>query len=377
MIRKNSVDDNSDLLSYTINILNQKYGLDIKIDIVQDSKILPHIKKRIMSINYNIRLATLFALYNFGNAELIIKYYLTHKFLSYNLYDEAENWLRQTISKSNKILIKSKVNSTSFFHKNIYRYNINKDEILKFQQLFVLLHEYSHGLFYQKEDIRNYYFDIIKNSLNELESAKNDKEGVLSAISKELHWGSRSFLMEVIGYGFVNRNLDLIPSIYNDIRKIEEFACDLHAWNVLISILHYGGFSLKEQIVMFTKAIEALYYLENYKAVDDCLSYKIDMNKAENISLFDSIRYSILTYKTVLYLEGKEKGKGFAFDKQFSLFRWNERYEFIKVITKYLPLSAQLKEGAKITINKEQSISIYEKINNFEESFLIKSGFKC
>lgn len=368
--------DSPDVIAHSLNVLNQKYGLDVKIDKVEDSKLLPNVNKRMMIMRFNIRLLPLFMLYRMGNADIVVKYFLTHKYMSYSMYSEAEHWLKRTEVKFKKVKAKNEGllhnligSAKSLNQSHLEDFNMQLAEILMYQQLFVLLHEYSHVLFHHKEECRKDYFNRIRESLEEFEDGRDKSNSILKEISKELPWGTRSFLMDNIGYGFVARNLELIKYLSEDNRKVEEFACDLHAWHILASILHYGGYSLEEQEVVFTNAIEALYYLENYKALDDCLSYKVDMSKAENIALFDSMRYSVLTHTIVLYLEGKEKGRGLAFDRQFSIFRWEERKDFISLINKFVPLTKDLMEGAKIP-NSELSLPLYKRINAFESEIM-------
>lgn len=77
-----------------------------------------------------------------------------------------------------------------------------------------------------------------------------------------------------------------------------------------MEFLHHGGYSLKESAVISRYAVEALYYLESYKLLDDCLSQKIDMTKAEVVASFDSCRYSLLAYHILLYLEKSRKDSG-------------------------------------------------------------------
>lgn len=365
-----------DMITHALNVLNQKYGLEVKIDEVEDSKLLPKVNKRMMSIRFNFRLLPLFILYRMGNADLVVKYFLTHKYMSYGMYSVAEHWLERTEVKIKKVKAKNEGLfqnligwAKSLNQSHLEDFNMQQDEMLMYQQLFVLLHEYSHVLFYHKEEYRIDYFNRIRESLQDFEDGRDKSDSILKEISKELPWGTRSFLMENIGYGFVARNLDLIKEVSADDRKVEELACDLHAWHILASILHYGGYSLEEQEVVFTNAIEALYYLENYKALDDSLSYKVDMSKAENIALFDSMRYSVLTHTIVLYFEGKEKGRGLAFDRQFSIFRWEERKDFISLINKFVPMTKDLMEGAQIP-NHELSSPLYQRIDALENEIM-------
>ena len=56
-------DSNPDMITHTLNMLNKKYGLDVKIEKVSDSKILPQINKHMLTIRFNIRLLPLFVLY--------------------------------------------------------------------------------------------------------------------------------------------------------------------------------------------------------------------------------------------------------------------------------------------------------------------------
>lgn len=365
-----------DMITHALNVLNQKYGLEVKIDEVEDSKLLPKVNKRMMSIRFNFRLLPLFILYRMRNADLVMKYFLTHKYMSYGMYSDAEHWLERTEVKIKKVKAKNEGLFYNFIgwakslnQSHLEDFNKQQDEMLMYQQLFVLLHEYSHVLFYHKEEYRIDYFNRIRESLQDFEDGRDKRDSILKEIFYELPWGARSFLMENIGYGFVTRNLDLIKEVSADDRKVEELACDLYAWHILASMLHYGGYSLDEQAVVFTNAIEALYYLENYKALDDCLSYKVDMSKAENIALFDSVRYSVLTHTIVLYFEGKEKGRGLAFDRQFSIFRWEERKDFISLINKFVPLTKNLMEGAKLP-NNELSLPLYQRINALENEMM-------
>ena len=68
-------DRNPDMITHTLNMLNKKYRLDVKIEKVSDSKILPQINKHMLTIRFNIRLLPLFVLYKMGNADLVIKYF--------------------------------------------------------------------------------------------------------------------------------------------------------------------------------------------------------------------------------------------------------------------------------------------------------------
>jgi hypothetical protein len=366
--------ESKELITCTLNSLNQKYGLDVKIENVNDSVILPKVNKRSMTIRNNNRLLSLFVLYQMGNADLVIKYFVMHKYLSYNMYDEALYWLGRTETKAKKVIEKRQnalgqhltliVSIRNLFSRKSH---LKDSEILLMQHLFVLLHEYGHVLFYKEKELKNDYFKQVRDILAEFE--KSDEKGVMREISKEITWGCRSFLFQEIGYGFINRNIGMIGQIAEDERKIEEFACDLHAWHVLASILHYGGYSLIEQVDAFTNVIESLYYLENYKALDDCLSYKVDMNRAEGIALFDSIRYSILTHTIVMYLESKQKGKGLDFDRKFHIFRWEERKDYVALINKYIAETKNLERGSLLP-DKEKLMFINQKISAFEETLI-------
>ena len=95
--------DSPDVIAHTLNVLNQKYGLEVKIDKVEDSKILPNVNKRMMTIRFNVRMLPLFMLYRMGNADLVVKYFLTHKYMSYGMYSEAEHWLERTEVKAKKV----------------------------------------------------------------------------------------------------------------------------------------------------------------------------------------------------------------------------------------------------------------------------------
>ena len=333
-----------DIITNTINSLNQKYDLDITIDTVDDSKLLPTVNKRMMRIRYNIHLAPLFMLYRIGNANLIIKYFLTHKYLSYNMYSEADYWLEKTKVKVQREISKSKDGHFLEFK----GCDAQENELLSYQQLFVFLHEYSHCLFHKKEECKRDCFFKVQETLKEFEGRRENPNSVLVKISKNIHWFSRSFLLGQIGYGFVNRNLDLIKEISSDEKKIEEFACDFHALQVLISFLECGKHPIEIQEFFVSYAIQSLYYLENYKVLDDCLAYKVDINKAEHIALFDSLRYSILIHTFVSYLEGKEEGRGITFDRFFDVYRWDARKEFLSQINRFVPLTKDLEEGCLI-----------------------------
>ena len=352
-----------------IGSLNQRYGLDVHLDLVADSRLLPKANKPKMTIRCNYRLMLLFKLYHMGNADLLVKYFLTHKFMSYHLYDRAEYWLEQTWVAASQAIgsggFKSILSAIRNSVLNVYNgVNVCQDDILLFQLLFVVLHEYSHCAFYRRDDLKNEHFDRVREINSEVRHHMSEAKP-----SDKMPWWMGLLTMNQMGRDFISHVLDLNEAAVSDDRKTEEFACDLHAWRVLATVLHYDGRSVDEQILFFTAMVESLYCLENYKLLDDSLSQKIDMSKAESTSIFDSMRYAWLTHAIVMYLEGRQKGKGLEFDRQFSLLRWNERKDYISLLAKYMLLTDSLAKGSQMP-DKEATAALDQKIAQMENKLM-------
>lgn len=328
-----------------VSVLNQRYGIDVGLDVVEGSNLLPSIDKYNLSIKFNYRLACLFSLFQAGNPDLIIKYFMMHKYMAYNIYDKAEKWMFE-------------------FGKSVGECTRPNDDSITYQILFVLLHEYSHGLFSKNEERRSTYFNQVRKNISELQ--KSDSGDVRKAITKEVPCILRC-IIRILGYDeMIRKNLDHLNEILINEKKTEEFACDLHAWNVLMEFLHHGGYSLKESAAISRYAVEALYYLESYKLLDDCLSQKIDMTKAEAVASFDSCRYSLLAYHILLYFEKEQKGLGLQFDGQFSICQWNNQSPLIRMVSKYIYQTLDLAEGASFPDSKRQK-QLYAKICELEK----------
>lgn len=119
--------------SICVSVLNQRYGIGVGLDVVEDSNLLPSIDKCNLSIRLNYRLDCLFRLFQAGNPDLVIKYFMMHKYMAYNMYDKAEKWIFE-------------------FGKSVSKYTRTNDDSITYQILFVLLHEYSHGLFSKNKE---------------------------------------------------------------------------------------------------------------------------------------------------------------------------------------------------------------------------------
>jgi len=363
------MEQSPNIVEQIISNLNQRYGLTVRLGIVEDSRLLPMANKATMTIRCNYRLLLMFQLYHMGNADLLVKYFLTHKFMSYHLYDDAKHWMEQTEATAAQVMGGGGIVSMLSSIRDIFRntsngIHVSQDEIRLFQLLFVVLHEYSHCAFYQRDDLKKEYFDWVREINSEVQHHMSAAKP-----SDNIPWWMKLLSMNQMGRDFIGHVLDLNEATVSDDRKTEEFACDLHAWRVLATVLHHGGYSVDEQILIFTAMVEALYCLENYKLLDDCLSRKIDMSKAESTSVFDSMRYAWLTHAIVMYLEGCQKGKGLEFDRQFSLLRWNERKDYIHLIVKYVPLTADLEKGAQLP-DKKVADDLYLKISQMENKLI-------
>ncbi len=331
--------------SFCVSVLNQRYGIDVGLDVAEGSNLLPSIDKYSLSIKFNYRLACLFRLFQAGNPDLIIKYFMMHKYMAYNMYDKAEKWIFE-------------------FGKSIGKCTRTNDDSITYQILFVLLHEYSHGLFSKNEERKNTYFNQVRKNISDLQKA--DSDNVRKAITKEFPWILRCIIRILGNDEMIWKNHGHLNEILINEKKTEEFACDLHAWNVLMEILHHGGYSLKESAAISHYAVEALYYLESYKLLDDCLSQKIDMTKAEAVASFDSCRYSLLAYHILLYLEKEQKGLGLQFDDQFSICQWDNQRPLIRMVSKYIYQTLDLAEGASFPDSKRQKL-LYIKIDELEK----------
>lgn len=90
-----------ELYGICVSVLNQRYGIDVGLDVVEGSNLLPSIDKYNLSIKFNYRLACLFRLFQAGNPDLIIKYFMMHKYMAYNCMTKRKNGY----SNSGKVLV--------------------------------------------------------------------------------------------------------------------------------------------------------------------------------------------------------------------------------------------------------------------------------
>ena len=349
-------------LEHILNALNQRYSVEMSLNFIDDSKLLPFIDKRTLCININKRLPLLLDLYMYGDVNLLLKYYITHKYMSYNKYDKAERWLYKTnkiidkkLDKGLLLQIKDKI-KRQFFKKT-------NNSALVYQVLFVFLHEYSHGLFTVNVERKSTYFSIVKERIEDV--MNQDQNEVQNIISKEIPWGMRAFLYDELGFGRINRVQEQRSVILQNKNKLEEYACDFHAWNVMMEIFKNGGSSKEELYDACVQSVRVLYFIENIKAIEDCILQKIDMSKAESVSFFDSARYSLLTYHIIFYLEHLEKGLGKSFDMMFDIYRRDYIRDFVKNVYPYALQTIDFSDGAEFPI-AETSKALFKKIDELE-----------
>lgn len=96
--------------------------------------------------------------------------------------------------------------------------------------------------------------------------------------SLEHNFSGRKFLEQI------ERTKESFYKLMNSPSRIEELSCDLHACNIVQIMIENSNYSVKEICNIFKHCIDSLYYSELLNAVDECITGKIDMKTAENIS---------------------------------------------------------------------------------------------
>ncbi len=175
----------------------------------------------------------------------------------------------------------------------------------------------------------------------------------------------RSYIYNKLCLERINRVQEQMSAILQNKNKLEEYACDFHAWNVMMEIFNNGGSSKEELYDACVQSVRVLYFIENIKAIEECILQKIDMYNAESVSFFDSARYSLLTYHIIYYLENLEKGLGKSFDMMFDIYRRDYIRDFVKNVYPYALQTMDFSDGAEFPI-EETSKTLFKKIDEME-----------
>ena len=72
-INQSDMEQSPNIVEQIISNLNQRYGLTVRLGIVEDSRLLPMANKATMTIRCNYRLLLMFQLYHMGNANTIAR----------------------------------------------------------------------------------------------------------------------------------------------------------------------------------------------------------------------------------------------------------------------------------------------------------------
>lgn len=355
---------NNELLIFIIDLLNQKYQIDVELNVNNGiHQLLPSIHKKrgtsTVEIRYNPSIFICFFLCESKDSHLLYKYLILQKYALYNRYDKCALW----INKCSKNLTRRKFKS--IFKSS--RYNNCELEYKFYEIIFVVLHEFSHALFYLNPDIKNNYFDRIKSILLELTKIC-DISDVENAVLSEMPWFSRPFLSAKFDFGEIKRTNDSFLKLINNESRLEELACDMHACDIIQQMIENAPFSEEERSYIYRHCVNSLYYSEFLNTVDECITGKIDMKTAEDKSFFDSTRYSILTHHITMILEGREKGLGLSFD-HFPIVNKTLIKRYWKLLQEYILQTTDLHDGALFP-NEVKTEKCFNSICNLENSIM-------
>jgi len=303
---------------------NQKFGTNIKIEFNNRGSLFPSVNIKDSTIRCNPRLNTILLFYNlsyYGYTEkaedLTINYFLLNKYLSYNYYDYAQIAFENIETSIDSVIDeieKEKLQEINSF--------------TEFQSLFVLFHEFYHVVFGQNKNVRIKGIENVKAKIKEIADTSNSNF-VLRTITKPL--------------------ITEFDKILSKEDKLEEFACDMFSWNLMINIMINGGFSLDEILQFCSGCILTLYYLENIKLTEDVSSNTdTEYYDIKNRSTFDSLRIHSLEHVINLFLENERKGYSNKFQDDLSKFEKKLKFKLIGQVLNKFRTSINLSKGANL-----------------------------
>lgn len=280
-------------------------------------------------ILFSQKLDTLFFLQNlylFSNersiAKLSVDYLLSIRLLEYNYYVLSEKFLKDLADELNEI---KNLNLKSSF--------TGLEAFMEFECLFVIFHEFFHHLF-KSSDI--YHQDGLSQARKIIQEVHNTNTvSHLNLIKKTL-------------YNVFNFKHH-VEEILNDPDKVEEFACDLYAWNVLLQIVQLGGSSEDEVFMMCIACIIALQHLEEIKLTDDIMTHSsYEYEPVIPRSMIFYSRVNILEYSIRLYIYTNMKNYKEDFETTLSEYETRGRNNWIVNSALSFRKGIVLKNGAEI-----------------------------
>ena len=251
------------LISHTLEALNKTYGLNVKIR-YKEKTLLPEIDRYHQIIRFNRQFLPWLALWQIRNFTLTSDYYVAYKSFAYKYYAKAENKLSIIESNLQK-LIEKNTNIKNESHNPVISY----DQLLKYQVLFSIFHEYAHLLFSRDEKIREEKVGTLKteilSNINKKRSLRTVYNQLIQEHLKGTPWLYNTFC-KLIWFPIVVLRTHSISNkqneLYQDEKKVEEIACDIWAFEKLISILDFTGYSLEKPSEILTHITKVMYYLD-------------------------------------------------------------------------------------------------------------------
>lgn len=342
---------NEEYLAYIISALNTRYEVNIQLALKNGIvPLLPSVHKNRncsnLEISYNPSIVCCFYLCENNDPNILFGYLIAHKYALYNRYAQCKEWINRCNRNISRRIFKG------LFSKK--KYNELQLEYKFYELIFVLLHEYSHALFYLKPDFKNSYLCRVKSKLLELTQIKNEAD-IVDAIVTEIPWFFRPFIAKQFDLGQIERTKESFYKLIDNPSRLEEMSCDLHACELIQLMIENSQFHDIEMCQIYKHCVDSLYYVEFLNTVDECITGKIDMKTAEDKSFFDSTRYSVLTQHITTILEHRAKGLGLLFDS-YPIVNKSTIKLYGKMMKDYIPKITDLMEGSLFPIDKDKEV---------------------
>lgn len=255
-----------------------------------DDAIMPHVKKKTFEIKYSYRTELLVLLQNCGCEKLLLDYFLAVTCYVNNKYDESKFFISR---------IKSNINENSQTIKE--KYPEVKDKVI-YQLLFMVLHEVGHGLFAIREDLKNFFYELVENDVKSISKFYLR----LLSLFKPFYKIYMFFQKRKFGYTealkkFGDENSDFLgsntievlkqfPDYIKKPKKKEELACDLYALRFFQMTMSEKEIKEEDYKDYYTAGLNAIQFLSRYSWWDNYLVKQYDSEQAHNKSYLDPLR---------------------------------------------------------------------------------------
>lgn len=230
-----------------LKVVEKEYGIEIQLKEDAQGKLFPDVREEDREIYFNPALLVPVILYNISlqdknvTTEAVSLYTLYNMYMSLDEYGQAGNLLDRL--ENELIRIKRTVKEKDKRESVV--------EATNMQMLFILLHETYHILLNRMPDMKAQFLDGARQRVEELKtmmpSSKNEQQ-ILEEMYRLIPADIPSEEKEKIKKDMANKlsaklhdmcDYDLYLNAQNGM--LEELACDLQAWNLLVHQLETSG----------------------------------------------------------------------------------------------------------------------------------------